>query len=190
MNMSEQVIRPSMSKGGFVWAMFSFLSKQRAFIFGFLGLVTVVNFALASRTLFFQSTHAVPKLVATLDNSSALNSLPELNLKDVAQYEQAVAQRNIFQFEQPIDNPEASLSNGPMGTSSILAELENLQLKGIILDEVPQAIVKDPLTNNSLFLQEGDAINGATVTNIQAEQVVLNYEGTTIALKLKQALHE
>ncbi|MDD5504719.1 MAG: hypothetical protein PHV77_05345 [Candidatus Omnitrophica bacterium] len=62
--------------------------------------------------------------------------------------------------------------------------LKDLKLVGVIPGDVPQAIIEDKKNNQTLFLREGELVNGIEIKSVSAGRVVLNYGEETMTLSL------
>jgi len=95
--------------------------------------------------------------------------------KPIEVYLQEIEQHNLFQ--SPWVKPQEISS--PVVSSSINNELK---LMGIILDDDPKAIVKDLRSKQTLFLSEGEEVNGAFVEKISEGKVLFLQNGKHIEL--------
>jgi len=117
----------------------------------------------------------------SLSSVNEVMTLPEASLRPLSYYEEKAARRDLFNLSSSTQDP--GISGGPNHVpGDDLPEIRNLQLKGIMLDQNPQAIIQDPVSSQSFFVYQGDRIKGAVVKHIDVEKVVLEYQGQTIEL--------
>ena len=93
------------------------------------------------------------------------------------EYQNQIQKRDLF---------KASLEekkNSQAQSGAYLSELtKDLKLVGILLDQHPQAMIKDLKTNQTMFLNQGQQIDGATVADILEGKVILNYQDQRVEL--------
>ena len=97
----------------------------------------------------------------------------------------------VLKTAQPFDNYQKEM--GPRDLFQSLSErkkinetkpvvnlaefTQNFKLVGIILDHAPQAVIRDLQTNQTLFLQRGEQMNGAVIQDIQEGKVIFTTQG-------------
>jgi len=97
--------------------------------------------------------------------------------KPFIDYEQQLAQRNMFQapWEKPKEKKKEVKSN--------ISELSKLyKIVGIVLDDNPMVIIEELRTKQTLFLSKGEIINDAEVIDIFEDRVIFSYLGKEIEL--------
>ena len=87
-------------------------------------------------------------------------------------------------FSAPAAEPSgARPSSAPSGTAQQLAS--RLTLLGIVAGEPPQAIIEDAQTKKTHFVTTGQAVaDGAVVSQVLENRVILDFQGETIELTL------
>ena len=106
--------------------------------------------------------------------------LPEISTRPLSYYEENVAGRDLFSLVQSSGTP--GVSNVSTVTDTTPEVLRNLQLQGILFDQSAQAIIRDPASQQTFFVREGEAIKGAVVKHIEEGKVALDYQGQPIEL--------
>ena len=90
------------------------------------------------------------------------------------EYESEIGRRDLFRSLKEEDASEEALTKAaPDFTKTI-------KLVGIVLDQNPQAVLKDLETNQTLFLHPGQQIQGATLSEISEGKVILTYQDQKI----------
>ncbi|MBF0483100.1 MAG: hypothetical protein HQL25_00175 [Candidatus Omnitrophica bacterium] len=85
-------------------------------------------------------------------------------------------------FESPWTKSQPGTTDTSSGAAVLVQFQQNYKLAGIILDDQPQAIFLDVKTNETFFVNKGEAIAGAVVRDIKEGRVVLNFNGTTFEM--------
>ena len=87
------------------------------------------------------------------------------------EYRNQIQKRDLFKasLEEKKDSQDQNVVN----LSQII---KDLKLVGILLDQRPQAMIKDLKTNQTMFLNQGQQIDGVTVAEILEGKVILNYQ--------------
>lgn len=125
--------------------------------------------------------------LSVTDNMAALGSIVVPRFKDLAEYASVVSQRNIFHpFEKKIvEEKEAQEAKVP--NQRILDKTGNFKVVGISWLDTPESatvMIEDAKTQVTHFLKTGDTLQGVKVKTIYADQVILSYEGETVAVNL------
>lgn len=102
--------------------------------------------------------------------------------KPMSYYQEMIARRDIFSFNPNPAAPPIATAGPVVAAAQIPPLFANLKLVGIVLDENPQAIVKDPQTNKTFFLYPGGNFNEAVVKEIREGKVVFEYQGQIVEL--------
>ncbi|HLF17938.1 MAG TPA: hypothetical protein VI749_03475 [Candidatus Omnitrophota bacterium] len=92
-------------------------------------------------------------------------------------YTQPVLERNIFlSKEEQMKNTEEVQSN-------VLAEIKNqIRIIGIVLDTQPQVIIERIKSGETEFVSKGQQIEGAVVSEILEDKVILTYQNIQLEL--------
>ena len=99
--------------------------------------------------------------------------------KSFGDYESSFSQRDLFdKYQDRTAAPESSAST-PIAPQSV-NELANLQLIGVWVDEVPQAVLQDTQTKETYFLIKGDTFKSAVVEDVQEGKITFNYQDKKI----------
>lgn len=87
-------------------------------------------------------------------------------------YEQQFLNRNIFEAPQKTADEAVKVS---------LAN--KFRVVGIVLGRIPEAVLEDVESKKTLFLHEGDIVEGAEILRIQEGKVVLRLDDEDIEIK-------
>jgi len=151
-------------------------------IFVFLGFISlkVLRYAPIEEEMSLKMDTGEPLLQQNFDFSGA---------RPFAEYVQSLEKRNIFDFEVPQMEPVMNLVNmeiiepDPVVEEPVPDVASTLKLVGIVLSNVPEAIVENQQNNNeTVFLRKGDQINGAVVEEIKEGILTLNVRGQKVEL--------
>ena len=155
-------------------------------IFAFLIIAIAANLSYVVYSLALNGREDVPLENPSSDQATAAAPQPlrAENLKPREYYEQLADQRNIFQFALPAPVEDSPASSPDTATIPQVNELNKLVVSGVILDRVPQAVLKDPATKESFLLKEGETVRGSSVRQILEDRVILDYQGQSVVLKL------
>ncbi|MFA5069507.1 MAG: hypothetical protein WC300_03175 [Candidatus Omnitrophota bacterium] len=101
------------------------------------------------------------------------------NKNSLDDYQRLISNKAVFA------PPAAEKRKTQAQESARLDERSNdLKLVGVIPGDMPQAIIEDKKNNQTLFLREGEMVNGLEVKGISAGRVVLGCEEETLTLSL------
>ncbi|RMF67166.1 MAG: hypothetical protein D6743_05285 [Calditrichaeota bacterium] len=90
-------------------------------------------------------------------------------------------QRQYFRTQKP----DAGAAADPSFDASEVPSLaERFTLLGILVGQTPQAIVKDNSTGASIFLEEGQSLEGYKVKAIFSDRLVLERDGELVNLRI------
>jgi len=87
-------------------------------------------------------------------------------------YKNQFAKRDLF--ERPLDQVAANASSDLT---------KRYKLVGIVLGEIPEAIVEDLTTKNTMFVHEGERLDAVEVKKIEEGRIIFLQEGLEIELK-------
>lgn len=118
----------------------------------------------------------MPQAVAgTNDNPSATANQRNPSYSTVA------ARRRYFRVE--VHEPVHKTAN-PLNASEVPGFTQRFTLLGILMGEVPQAIVRENSSNTTLFLTGGQSLDGYQVQEIFSDRVLLQRDGDLINLRM------
>ncbi len=90
------------------------------------------------------------------------------------------ANRRYFQSEAR----EKIVQSSPLNSAEVPGFAERYRLMGILMGDVPQAIVHENSTNTSMFLTKGQRLDGYDVRDIFSDRVLLQRGNDLINLRL------
>lgn len=139
-----------------------------------LKLFTKINIALISAVIILLSLLLLNVFTSTPDYN-----IPELKV-DLPDGEWAV-----LPVKDNLDDelPEITVKK-EVSTVSKQELIKDLNVLGIVTGDNNQAIIEDKKTNKTLFLYKGDTFGGFTVYEVKNNEVILDYNGEKINLKL------
>lgn len=119
----------------------------------------------------------VAELRGQILNQPVAKPMPVVD-SNLATYLSPVKQRNIF---QPV---EEKVKSQPKDVNEVANRLKSkIKIMGIMMDAVPQVIVENVRTRETLFLTEGDMVEEVNVKRIKADHIIVEYEGEEIKLE-------
>lgn len=140
-------------------------------------MVTVLALAgfLAYRIFFAPSKEAKAPAPASnpqvsLVQEQASQDVPEK--KPFEYYKSQFLKRDLF--ERPLDQVAANAS---------VDLTKRYKLVGIVLGDVPEAIIEDLTTRNTMFVHQGERLDAVEVKKIEEGRVIFLQEGLEIELK-------
>lgn len=97
-------------------------------------------------------------------------------------YEQVFAQRDVFQAFRGFSasNADKALRDESSVSGGVLEE--RVKIVAILVDQSPRAVVRDLVSQETVFLSVGDRFSGAVVTGILPGKVVFNRNGQAVTL--------
>lgn len=145
-------------------------------------LAGVIFVALVSAVLLYQKTVFV---VLEPKNSLAKDSLlqervlvPEV--KPLGFYQDLLSQRSIFNFKQIVAAPTHVVDGLTPQVDNNFSSRYIVQ--GIVVDENPQAIIKDTQNAKTYFIHRNEKLEGATLMDIEGNQLIFNRSGKMLKL--------
>lgn len=141
------------------------------------GILMIGAFALVG-FLVYRVFFARPEESVTVPPASSLNP-------DPVQIREAIGEKKPFEyyknqfskrdlFERPLDQVAANAS---------VDLTKRYKLVGIVLGAVPEAIVEDLTTRNTMFVREGERLDTVEVKKIEEGRIIFLQEGLEIELK-------
>ncbi|MFP4473307.1 MAG: hypothetical protein ACLFPX_05475 [Candidatus Omnitrophota bacterium] len=104
-------------------------------------------------------------------------------LVDFSVWEDTFSAREIF--EHPFRSRDDSGRNGQQPVQAAPAEFQQrYQLRGVLIDRQPQAVIEQTADRSVIYLGEGDGIQGFEVQRIFPQKVVFSKEGRRFELSL------
>ena len=94
-------------------------------------------------------------------------------------YEDIIKKRGLFKGIAP---PEKKNKKTLSQTASEL--LAGYSLKGILIEDTPQAIIEDKKTKQTYFLNQGDSLGKFLIEEIKEGKITLDLEGQKIEMSL------
>ncbi len=148
--------------------------------------MTAANFSYVAYSLALNGQEDPLPLNQTKESTLETDLQPPAGpaLKPLSHYEELADRRNIFQFDLQKFAAAAPAEPAEAAQTAATAEIRKLSVAGIVLDGTPQAVLKDPATRESFFLEVGGEVRGAKVREIREDSVILDLQGQTITLKL------
>jgi len=129
---------------------------------------------LAYRVLFTPSTATRPDSIVAPKEDLAQAQTKEsiIEKKPLEYYRNQFLKRDLF--ERPLDQVAASASEDLT---------KRYKLVGIVLGDVPEAIIEDLTTHSTIFVHPGERLDAVEVQKVEEGRVIFLQEGLEIELK-------
>ena len=108
---------------------------------------------------------------------------PLLTMRPYSYYSREIEKRDIFRPYRELKPEFPSALPGPKRVT-LRERVANLSLRGIVLDEEPQAIIVDNKEKKTYFLNKGQFIREIKIEDILKGKVILSYQGERLDLRL------
>lgn len=160
--------------------------KNNIAVSGILQAVLVLSILVSLLTAFwrYQNTVFNQKTARSVFRASNDGQPADLakSAKPLNYYADLVQQRDIFRLDAGAETIKPDTVTVSPAAVNFLAQYT---VQGIVFDKDPRAIIKDNQTSKTYFVKRGQTINGATVTDIKRNAVVLNANGENFELTKK-----
>ena len=106
---------------------------------------------------------------------------PSMSFTD---YSRVFSQREIFviPYAKEASVPRGDIVESPVAQKS---QLVDFRLRGIVLDQHPQAIIEDLANKQTLFLFSGDSLGQGTLKEIREDRIVVVIHDSSVELLLE-----
>ena len=123
--------------------------------------------------IFISSQNKVDDFVVDKDSSEVneVASLKERRNKPYEYYAKEIEARDVFSRPEPEKEEEKKIVPESVDLS------KSLRLVGIVLGDIPEAIIEDIKSKKIFFLHQGDEILEGRVQSIKEGKVILDYKG-------------
>lgn len=98
-----------------------------------------------------------------------------------AAYENTIGHSRFFGYIPPEVKRIPNASAGQTASDLI----KDYRLKGIVVFDEPQAIVEDARTRKTMFVAQGESLNGLSVKAIRQDTLVLEYLDEDIVMRIE-----
>jgi len=101
-----------------------------------------------------------------------------------AEYRQVFSQREIFvmPYAKEAPAPKAQAVESPVAQK---AHLVDFRLRGVVLDQQPQAIVEDLSNKQTLFLSPGDLLGQGTFKEVREDRIIVVVHDASLELLME-----
>lgn len=155
-------------------------TKDRIVLFLFVSVI-ILSVPYSMMVLRQGGAVADSTIQGSIDPAPVLFSPARPALKDLSYYQNLTSSRDIFNF-RPKTVGEDTGRPVVVAAGTQDPSMTNLKLRGVVIDDQPQAVIFDVVQNRSFVLNVGESIQGAVLKNVQQGRVVLENGGQTVEL--------